>query len=308
MICSNLRFLFASTLALSLTTACGGRGEDTKGSATADETTGGTDEPTAGQTQSTVPTTTEETAGTASMSGTGTTDETPTTTISTSVTEGSTTAPACNDMVDQPINSSCTDPSGCGCDTEKCFVVPALGGFCGECLVDEDCTAKTGGGCSVPNPIAGVGATCNMGGPGEGCMSDAVCADPDNGTCGTLLQVPGIITVATCGQCQVNADCTDPAAANCTPTYIVQDFKGQLACVADGSVENNFGCSLEDVNGSPAGNTACKSGFCGEASVMGLLKLGICGECNSNADCNGGTCSKPEVDLNSGALIGSVCM
>jgi hypothetical protein len=307
MICTNLRFLFASTLALSLTTACTPREETTKGSATADESSGTTDEPTAGQTVTTVPTTTDDTAGTASMSGTGTTDG-PTTTISTSVTEGSTTMGMCNDTPNQPINSSCTDPTGCGCDTEKCFVVPALGGFCGECLEDADCTEKTGGGCSVPNPIAGIGATCNMGGAGDGCMSDDVCVDPANGTCGVLLQVPGIITVATCGQCEVNADCTDPALANCTPTYIVEDFKGKLDCVADNSVENNFGCSLEDVMGDPAGNKACKSGFCGEASVMGLLKLGICGECNSDADCNGGTCTDPQVDLDNGTLIGSVCM
>jgi hypothetical protein len=212
----------------------------------------------------------------------------------------------CDDTPNQPIDSSCTDQTGCGCDTQKCFVVPVLGGFCGECLVDADCDK---GGCSVPNPIAGVGATCNMGGPGDGCMSDAVCADPANGTCGVLLNFPGIFTVATCGQCEVNADCTDPALANCRPTYIIEDFKGKLDCVADASVENNFGCSLEDVMGQPAGNKACKSGFCGEASFMGLLKLGICGECNADSDCPMGMmCTDPKVDVDNGTLIGSVCM
>lgn len=306
MICTNLRFLFASALALSLTTACNGGRGDTKGSATEAESTG-TDEPTMGMSATGVPTG-GETGG--SIGGTDSSGAVePTTTMDTTVTDGEVTVTPCNDPEGQPINSSCTDPSGCGCDTEKCFVVPALGGFCGECLTDEDCAAVTGGGCSVPNPIAGIGATCNMGGAGEGCMSDAVCVDPANGTCGVLLQVPGIITVATCGQCQVNADCTDPALANCTPTYIVEDFKGKLDCVADASVENNFGCSLEQIDGAPAGNKACKSGFCGEASVMGLLKLGICGECNSDMDCPMGMqCTDPQVDLESGALVGSVCM
>jgi len=209
-------------------------------------------------------------------------------------------------MEGQPVNSPCTDSSGCGCDTEKCFVVPALGGFCGECLVDGDCAP---GGCSVPNPIAGVGATCNDGLPGEGCMSDDVCTDAANGICGTLLEVPGIITVATCGQCKANADCTEAGLANCSPTYDVPNFKGKLDCVADGSVPNNLGCSLEDDGGNPAGNKACESGFCGEASVMGLLKLGVCGECNADSDCPmGQMCSDPAVDLDMGALVGSVCM
>lgn len=293
---SSLRFLFASALAFSLS-ACNPREPGTS----AGETESSSD-PTMGQTQTSVPTTTEpETTGTSTTTGDPTTTS-PTTTVTTTTTG----EPACNDPEGQANDASCTDPSGCGCASGKCFVVPALGGFCGECLADSDCAE---GGCSVPNPIAGVGATCNMGGPGEGCMSNDICTDPANGICGTLLEVPGIITVATCGECQVNADCADPAAANCTPTYDVANFKGQLTCVADGSLDVNTGCSLEDDGGNPAGNKACKSGFCGEASVMGLLKLGICGECNSDADCDGGKmCSDPSVDLNSGSLIGSVCM
>ncbi|MFY0536932.1 hypothetical protein [Nannocystis pusilla] len=41
---------------------------------------------------------------------------------------------------------------------------------------------------------------------------------------------------------------------------------------------------------------------------MGLLKLGICGQCNSDADCPvNQKCSDPLVDLDMGLLIGSVC-
>lgn len=290
---TRLSFLSASALALSLSAvACNPRPSTT--SATEESSSGDASE-------SNSSTVTPTTSGSTSSSTTvGDSSSTGDTTV-TSSSSGSN----CQDPEGQPINSECTDPSGCGCDTGKCFVVPALGGFCGECLVDADCKE---GGCSVPNPIAGVGATCNMGGPGDGCMDDSVCTDPANATCGVLLDVPGIITVATCGQCQVNADCTDPALPNCTPTYDVANFKGKLDCVADGSLENNSGCSLEDDGGNPAGNKACKSGFCGEASVMGLLKLGICGECNSDMDCPmGQACSDPVVDLNSGMLLGSVC-
>ncbi|MDC0716881.1 hypothetical protein [Nannocystis bainbridge] len=307
MTCTNLRFLFASALALSLTTTACGDDRGDSASATDATTAPTTTDATMGDSTTTnTPTTTNpEPTGTESGTETAaTTDEptTSTTTTATTVTTGS----LCQDMEDQPVNSPCTDSSGCGCDTEKCFVVPALGGFCGECLADADCAP---GGCSVPNPIAGVGATCNDGAAGEGCMSDEVCVEAENGICGTLLEVPGIITVATCGQCKVNADCTDAGLANCSPTYDVPNFKGKLDCVADGSVPANLGCSLEDDGGNPAGNKACESGFCGEASVMGLLKLGVCGECNADSDCPmGQQCSDPAVDLDMGALVGSVCM
>ena len=218
---------------------------------------------------------------------------------------GVTTEMACPDMPDQENNAECTDSSGCGCKSGLCFLVPILGGWCGECLVDTDCGE---GGCSVPNPIAGTGSVCNTGEPGAGCMTDDVCTDPDNLSCGTLLEVPGIISVATCGECSENADCTDPALPNCTPTYDVMNFSGKYVCVADNTVPNNEGCNLTEENGEPVGNVACMSGFCGEALVMSLLSVGICGECNSDADCNmGQTCTDPQVDLTNALLVGSVC-
>ncbi|MBZ5715735.1 hypothetical protein [Nannocystis pusilla] len=210
-----------------------------------------------------------------------------------------TTGQFCQDPPDQPQNSPCTDSSGCGCASDTCFVVPALGGFCSECLADADCPS---GGCTVPNPIAGVGAVCNLGQPGDGCESDAACNNPMAPHCSEVYEVPGIITVATCGACDTDADCP-PQAPHCTPDYDLGDFGGQKSCRAPGSVPNNSGC---DFDGS--GDLACASGFCGQASIMGLLKLGICGECNSDNDCNGGTCTEPAADLDTGALIGSVCL
>ena len=210
-----------------------------------------------------------------------------------------TVGPSCQDPPAQPLDSPCTDSSGCGCASDSYFVVPALGGFCGECLNDADCA---GGGCTIPNPIAGVGARCNLGQPGDSCESDAVCNNPAAPHCSEILVVPGIITTSTCGACDTDADC--PAQTpHCTPDYEIADFSGEKFCRAPGSVPNNSGC---DVDGT--GNAACASGFCGEASVMGLLKLGICGECNSDNDCNVGNCTEPAVDLDAGTLIGSVCL
>lgn len=205
----------------------------------------------------------------------------------------------CNDPEGQPLDAPCTDPNGCGCASGRCFVVPALGGFCSECLADDHCE---GGGCTVPNPIAGLGARCNVGAPGDGCQSAAACNFACAQRCTPILEIPGIITAATCSECESDGECA-PDRPNCTPVYAFADFSGQLVCKPDASVPNNAGCSLAG-----DGDAACMSGHCGEANVMGLLKLGICGECNADIDCpNGQQCTAPEVDLNDGQLIGSVC-
>jgi hypothetical protein len=124
---------------------------------------------------------------------------------------------------------------------------------------------------------------------------------------------PGIIEVSTCGACATNDDgiTANPKTPNCSPIYDVMNFSGQYVCVGDASVPDNGGCNLSpDANYEPIGNAACTSGFCGEAIVEGLVKLGICGECNSNVDCvamGKKTCSDPVVDLNGATLMGSVC-
>ncbi|PCC66836.1 hypothetical protein [Nannocystis exedens] len=237
--------------------------------------------------------TTGEPTGTTSE-GTTTTDGA--TSVDPSVGPMTTDVGPCNDVPDQPLHASCTDASGCGCASGKCFVVPALGGFCGECVADSDCD---GGGCTVANPFAGIGSQCNDGGPGDGCQSDAVCSDPSNGVCGTVLEVPGIITVETCGECETNADCGGQTPV-CAPKYDLAKFSGRLDCVAAGSVPNGGGCSSD---------AACASGRCGEASIMGLLQLGVCGECLTDADCSPGEqCLDPEVDLQGGQVFGATCV
>ena len=42
---------------------------------------------------------------------------------------------------------------------------------------------------------------------------------------------------------------------------------------------------------------------------MGLLNLGVCGECSTDADCGPGqSCSAPAIDTNQGTLIGAMCL
>jgi len=299
----KLASLCLSALALIATPACGDRTNttaDSEGSSTGQggSTTTG-DTPTS--TDPTVPTSTEpETSGTGTGSASDATTAEPT----------STTGEACQDpMLDMPNDVACVDASGCGCASGKCFVVPLLGNLCSECLGDADCD---GGGCTVPNPIPGMqkGATCNKGEPGAGCESDAVCSDPANLNCGTLIDVPGIITVSTCGECKTNEDCLDPKLPNCSPTIDVMNFSGKYVCVADASAKNAEACNLaDDGKGNPVGNAACESGFCGDATYMELLHVGVCGECNSNADCpvDKPKCNEPQIDLNAVVLVASFC-
>jgi hypothetical protein len=211
--------------------------------------------------------------------------------------------PGCPDAGDLPHSAACTD--SCECASGSCFLIPILGGLCGECLADADCPA---GGCTIPDPLHSVGAVCNKGEPGAGCMSDAVCVDPAHPTCAVVLDIPGIITVSTCGACEADLDCP-PDAPHCTPVLDLPTFSGVRQCRPAASLANDASCEhAPDPMGEPLGNPACASGFCGEANVMGLLKLGICGECNADADCpQGQTCTDPIVDTENDLLIGSVC-
>lgn len=295
----KLASLCLSALALIAMPACGDR---TNGTSDSEGSTGQGGSTSSGET----PTTTDPTTPTSTepqTSGTGTGGETDAMTTEPT----SSTGEVCQDvMLGQPNDATCADVTGCGCASGKCFVVPILGGFCGECLGDADCSP---GGCTPPDPVNGIGSRCNKGEPGAGCESDAVCSDPQHPHCAPVLVVQGILDVSTCSACKTNLDCP-PAAHNCTPIYDIPNFTGLLECVADGAIPNGAGCNLSDNGqGQPIGDEACASGLCGTANVMGLLDVGVCGECRSNADCppNLPQCSDPQVDLNAGVLIPAQC-
>jgi hypothetical protein len=191
-----------------------------------------------------------------------------------------------------PDGSSCECADQCA--SGKCYVVPLIGGQCGACESDADCPD---GGCSVPNPLAGTGSSCNMGELGEGCETDAVCQA--GLTCEELLDVAGLIQLSTCSECTMDSDCGTDL---CSPTYDVANFKGEWACVAPGTVENGGGCDLDTT-----GDDAC-IGDCAEANVMGLVTLGVCSDCDEDADCAAGeVCLEPEIDLTTGDVTPSAC-
>jgi len=304
--------IFLSVLLVGLGAACGSGG-DTDTSTTGTTTTGTT----------TTGTSTGTTLGTSTGADSTTSTGTPTTSGTTMAIDvcdlvsvmppastggevGETTAGGCMDPPGLPNDSTCTDSSGCGCSSGRCYYLAIFGGLCGECMTDADCPS---GGCTGPNPDASRGAACNDGGRGATCLSDAVCADATAPHCAQLFLETGLISVATCSECRSNADCGDPAADNCTPTYDLKAFGGLYQCVPDGSVQNGGGCNLSDCMGAPIGNRACASGFCGKGSVYGVIEMGICGECNTDADCpDGKTCAAGFGNANSGEILGATCV
>lgn len=252
----------------------------------------------------------EEASGSESTTGTDAeTESGDTTTSTTDATSTETTDPTGNDdptvadtttedtMGELPNGSSCTSDGECM--SGNCYVVPFLGGQCGECNEDADCTDTTGGGCTPPNPFETSGSVCNMGEVGGGCESSDVCQD--GLSCGNVLDLLGLIQINTCGECATDADCD--MGLICAPVVSVMDFSGVNTCIEPNSLAQDSFCNLEG-----NGNDACMSGICSTIDIMGLAQIGACGACNTDADCPGnGTCAPGAFDLDTAALSGSTC-
>ena len=285
----TLRFdILSSALVAGLLTltACPGDddpGDTGAGTDTDDGSSTGTPDPTTGS-----PTTDDPTATT--------TDPTATTTDDPTATTGDPTATT-GDTDPLPNGSECTENEEC--ESGMCFFNSLFGGVCGECLTEEDCPD---GGCTPPNPLPEppVPATCNDGSLGGGCNTDEACQEELS--CIDLIEVPGIIEVATCGECNEDTECSDDWL--CAPQFDIANFTGQKSCVEPGSVPNGQGCDHEG-----SGDDQCMSGICAEVDLMGLLTVGVCGECNVDADCTeaGETCQEPDVDIETGEVTPPLC-
>lgn len=251
----------------------------------------------------------EEASGSESTTGTDAeTESGDTTTSTTDATSTETTDPTGNDdptvadtttedtMGELPNGSSCTSDGECM--SGNCYVVPFLGGQCGECNEDADCADTTGGGCTPPNPFMSNGSTCNMGEVGGGCESTDVCQD--GLSCGNVLDLLGLIQINTCGECATDADCD--MGLICAPVVSVMDFSGVNTCIEPNSLAQDSFCNLEG-----NGNDACMSGICSTIDIMGIAQIGACGECNTDADCGAGVCVAGMFDLDTGTLMGSTC-
>jgi hypothetical protein len=192
-----------------------------------------------------------------------------------------------------PNGSSCVGDRDCM--SNNCYVVPFLGGQCGECNEDADCND---GGCTPPNPFEPNGSFCNMGELGGGCESSEVCMP--GLVCGNVLDLLGLIQINSCGTCTLDSDCTPDQI--CAPVAEFSEFSGFNDCIDPGSRPQDSFCQLEG-----NGDEACTSGICSTVDIMGLAEIGACGECNTDFDCPNGTCVPGELVLDTGTLTGSTC-
>jgi hypothetical protein len=299
--------------ALVVTAACGpvvapsdGGDDDDTGS----DATSGDDDASASATMTAGPTTTLTSASatdpsasaSASVSASNTATMTDPSATDPSTASVTITDPSFTATDSDPTDTSGGLPNGSACELDEecesgsCYVVQLLGGLCGECKVDADCP---GGGCTLPNPFAmpPTGSVCNDGGYGAGCMSDDACADDLQ--CATVIDVPGIIAVSTCGECIADADCD--VGSVCAPDIaLVGMINGVNRCVAEGSLSNGQSCDY-----ATSGDLSCASGHCAVADVMGFLLLGVCSECEADEDCLGLSCEPPIVDLDGGLFPGT---
>jgi hypothetical protein len=181
-----------------------------------------------------------------------------------------------------------------------CYQLSILGGFCGDCLSDADCPD---GGCTLPNPLSDPpgGATCNMGELGGGCEARSTDVCQEGLTCELLLDVPDLFQINTCSECSADADCGELL---CSPSVDLLAFSGQKTCVSPGDVVDGQACDHEG-----SGDEACASGICAAYNVMGLVTIGVCGECEIDGDCPnpGDVCNDPSVDLETGVITPTFC-
>lgn len=192
-----------------------------------------------------------------------------------------------------PNGSQCA--SNEECESAFCYTIPMLGGVCSECLTDSDCEMGT---CAID--AAAMYAVCTDGSIGNMCDSDEGCAGAL--VCTELIDTGGLFNASFCSDCGPSAPCEGEQV--CAPVYDLDNFAGYFTCVDPASVDNGGGCA---VTGGVGDDAACMSGHCGVVDVfMGFVQIGVCGECNSDADCvEPATCTPGSAGM--GGLMGSTC-
>lgn len=187
------------------------------------------------------------------------------------------------------LGDMCADDGDCA-DDLFCYGLPGLGGICSECGGDSDCD---GGNCT----FNGMWFACGEGNAGEMCETDDACAD--GLYCAEIVNVGGLFAGNFCSECAEDAHCADGQL--CAPEFELMGAmgpEGQRVCIDAGTHPQD---SLCDLGGS--GDEQCE-GFCTEVDIMMLITLGVCGECESDEDCMGGTCTPAAFGF---GLEGSTC-
>jgi len=190
--------------------------------------------------------------------------------------------------------------SGVECQTGNCYKIPLPlddlpPGICSECDSDQDCVDK-GLGISCTVDPATLGAACTDGGLGSFCESQAACKPQY--WCDEILNDADGLLPDSCSECRDDVDCKD--GKRCTPRVDLTMYTGNKYCAAPGSVPNDGLCPEF------TGNGVCANGHCNVINIVGMLDVGICGQCSSDADCTAPkVCTPGKLD---DTFFGSTCM
>lgn len=190
------------------------------------------------------------------------------------------------------LGDMCTTDEECAEDL-FCNGVVGLAAVCSECGSDADC--PDGGNCT----FSGAYFACGDGSQGQMCETDASCGE--GLFCAEVVNLGGLFNGNFCSECKVDTDCADGQL--CAPQIEFMDLMniaGQRACIDPETAPNNQLC---DADGS--GDQQCE-GYCTTADIMGLIEVGVCGDCETDAECSMGmTCTPAMVGLD--GFAGSVC-
>jgi hypothetical protein len=190
------------------------------------------------------------------------------------------------------LGEMCSTDGDCAEDL-FCNGVPALGyGICSACGSDADCD---GGNCTLTQ--SGY-FECGDGSLGQMCETDEACTE--GAYCAEVVDLGGLVNGNFCSSCKDDSHCMDGQL--CAPMIEFMDLMnigGQRSCVDPKSVPNDQVCDHEG-----NGDEACM-GVCSTASLMGLIEIGVCGECETDADCMDGVCTPAELGF--GGVVGSTC-
>jgi hypothetical protein len=191
------------------------------------------------------------------------------------------------------LGDMCMSEDDCAEDL-FCNGVQGLGGICSECASDADC--PDGSNCTFTGAYFG----CGDGSLGQMCESDESCAD--GLFCAEVVNLGGLFNGNFCSECAQDTDCPDGQL--CAPQIEFMDLmniSGQRACIDPETAPNDQLC---DADGS--GDEQCM-GFCTTADLMGLIEIGVCGECETDMDCGMGMTMCVPAMIGFNGFSGSTC-
>lgn len=169
-------------------------------------------------------------------------------------------------------------------------------GICSDCRSDGDCQ-QSGDGVNCTINDSGWYA-CSAGNLGEECESDAGCGD--GLSCEEIINFGGVFALTACSNCADSSECG--ANEICAPVVQLDGFSlsGYRDCVAPGSIANDLLC-----DDNAEGDLAC-AGLCAPVDTGFAGAIGVCGDCETDADCLvGQNCIAGSVGQ--GGLSGNSC-